>query len=230
MVSTAEEKESILTEKRQRSRRERKQISGVRPAPSALPELWPAITGGVPVPGVKTRRLEGLESSFNFAVVGSSFRDVKAPSSLRHRLQVLGVVCLLEYGLWSWCGRGSRPLISKGMKLRRRMRSLQRDEALRQGFRKSLRGGSSFNFAVVGSSFRDVKAPSSLRHRLQVLGVVCLLEYGLWSWCGRGSRPLISKGMKLRRRMRSLQRDEALRQGFRKVKKIVGFGGGLKGL
>ncbi|CDY21990.1 BnaC09g00960D [Brassica napus] len=45
-----------------------------------------------------------------------------------------------------------------------------------------------------------------------------------------GSRPLISKGIKLRRRMRSLQRDEVLRQGFRKMKKIVGFGGGLKGL
>ncbi|KAL0746406.1 hypothetical protein Bca101_028408 [Brassica carinata] len=30
--------------------------------------------------------------------------------------------------------------------------------------------------------------------------------------------------------MRSLQRDEVLRQGFRKMKKIVGFGGGLKGL
>ena len=36
--------------------------------------------------------------------------------------------------------------------------------------------------------------------------------------------------MKLRRQMRSLQRDEILRQDFRKMKKIVGFGGGSKEL
>ena len=36
-------------------------VSSSVPTASALPELWPAITGGVPVPGVKTRRLEGLE-------------------------------------------------------------------------------------------------------------------------------------------------------------------------
>ena len=36
-------------------------VSSSIPTASALSELWPTITCGVPVRGVKMRRLEGLE-------------------------------------------------------------------------------------------------------------------------------------------------------------------------
>ena len=67
---------------------------------------------------------------------------------------------------------------------------------------QSPRGGSSFNFAVFGSSFREVKVPSTLRRRLRVSG------FYVRFWVREMFSARKSRGFEDRCRMRSHQSDE----------------------